>query len=390
MGLIRSNSPDSSQQVGPGRWVFHYSHQGEPWDHRNQWDNFVKHVVGPASWRILPDDIEVRFAGSSVNYDSSTESQTGDLPFEVWNVGPDTPEDSSDDFRLLVVGGDPEGDGWGLRSVDHYVSGGRNDPQTDAFSIFQPVNTAAGDAGYREWESLVQSGADPEESRGQVILKDLLLVNVDEGRTDQGVFNQAQPEPGTVFRITTDPVPPPTPTAPASGAEIAGRSATFHWRAFRGDPVQFSIYRDAQAGDWSFATESGSGLTIDLPGKGVYHWSIRDIAGQSSELQTLAVETVIADVESPMDIQDGAMLEPPFPNPASESSTISFTLERPETVRLVLIDMLGREVAALLGGPRASGRHSAFLDLSGLSAGVYVVKLDAISGSQSRPLQVVR
>jgi hypothetical protein len=91
-----------------------------------------------------------------------------------------------------------------LDGVDHTVSSGDDDPETDWIYWFNPVNTAPGTAGYDEW---VSSGFDDNAHTGQEVMARMVLVNWNGGSVGDPNFpsnvNQQVPEPGTVFRILT-------------------------------------------------------------------------------------------------------------------------------------------------------------------------------------------
>ena len=89
---------------------------------------------------------------------------------------------------------------------------------------------------------------------------------------------------------------------------------------------------------------------------------------------------------------DGAAvtLAAPAPNPVRQSARIAYALAEKGTVRLSLIDMLGREVAVLAEGPRSAGEHESRLDASALASGVYVVRLATAAGAAVRTVTVVR
>ena len=66
-----------------------------------------------------------------------------------------------------------------------------------------------------------------------------------------------------------------------------------------------------------------------------------------------------------------------YPNPVRSQTTIQYTLDESASVRLTLIDALGRAVKSLDAGRRAPGLHALDLDASDLPAGVYLYRLEA-------------
>jgi hypothetical protein len=68
-------------------------------------------------------------------------------------------------------------------------------------------------------------------------------------------------------------------------------------------------------------------------------------------------------------------LHAPQPNPFASRTTLAFDLPETTHVRLVVYDVLGREVARLVDGTQEAGVHSAAFDARGLAAGTYVYRL---------------
>ena len=68
-------------------------------------------------------------------------------------------------------------------------------------------------------------------------------------------------------------------------------------------------------------------------------------------------------------------LDAPYPNPSSGAAAVAYALPEAAVVRLAVYDVTGREVAVLVDGERAAGRHRAAL--GALAPGVYLVRLAA-------------
>ncbi|KAA3657868.1 MAG: T9SS C-terminal target domain-containing protein, partial [Calditrichaeota bacterium] len=66
-----------------------------------------------------------------------------------------------------------------------------------------------------------------------------------------------------------------------------------------------------------------------------------------------------------------------YPNPFNPSTQIEFALPKNEHVRLVVFNVLGREVATLINGPMDAGFHKVTFDASHLSSGVYLYRFEA-------------
>jgi trimeric autotransporter adhesin len=84
-------------------------------------------------------------------------------------------------------------------------------------------------------------------------------------------------------------------------------------------------------------------------------------------------------------------LSAPYPNPASASATITLTLDRPDDVRVLLYDVLGRRVSVVYDGPLVPGApHDFIVSVSELPSGLYIVRAEGASGGSARRLTVAR
>ena len=79
-----------------------------------------------------------------------------------------------------------------------------------------------------------------------------------------------------------------------------------------------------------------------------------------------------------------------FPNPATARLSVRYTLPEAGRVRLVLVDVLGREVAVVADGAQPPGPAAASLDASRLPAGLYVLRLTAGTAAAALRVTVAR
>jgi hypothetical protein len=63
------------------------------------------------------------------------------------------------------------------------------------------------------------------------------------------------------------------------------------------------------------------------------------------------------------------------PNPATSVAHLHYSISQPDHVRLSLYDLLGKEVAVIVDGSVEAGDHTVTLNVAGLSAGVYLCRL---------------
>ncbi|UCF63986.1 MAG: T9SS type A sorting domain-containing protein [bacterium] len=172
---------------------------------------FLERVARNDNWhRILPYSFEMRFTSHGGIGSWAYENQGSYLvPFELWNIGIDTPDDPSDDYRMIPWILNDTGPGAPLDSVyninpnDHAVSGGTNDPYMDWVYWQNPENTAPGIGGYIQYLSQALHGTynfnSPE------VMAHTVLVNLNAGDVNDPTFpanlNAEIPEVGTIFRI---------------------------------------------------------------------------------------------------------------------------------------------------------------------------------------------
>lgn len=78
------------------------------------------------------------------------------------------------------------------------------------------------------------------------------------------------------------------------------------------------------------------------------------------------------------------------PNPSAGRAVVRFDVPEASDVSVVVVDLLGREVARLVGGRREAGTHEAPFDGRGLPPGVYVVRMQAGPFAAAQRMTLVR
>lgn len=84
-----------------------------------------------------------------------------------------------------------------------------------------------------------------------------------------------------------------------------------------------------------------------------------------------------------------------YPNPFNPTTSIAYQLPHESRVRLVIYDLLGKEVSTLVNGHRSAGYHQETWDASGAASGLYVYRMTARSEEgkewvQTRAMMVLR
>ncbi len=223
--------PGSGQQVGEGVWFIHTGDNGS----RGPYDAFIGRSIRNGFGPVVPFDWEIRFTEQCynawrTNYDAGTPYATpadgcygydrfgifGDdratlVPYELWNIGIDTADDPSDDFRVVPAVIDWDGDGYDLQWFDHSTSSADNDPETDWTYWYNPLDTSPGTAGYDAWQADLLSGAGADHHANEIMAR-FVWVNWNGGSVSAAadkadylanVVDQDMPEAGTVLRMVT-------------------------------------------------------------------------------------------------------------------------------------------------------------------------------------------
>ncbi len=83
-------------------------------------------------------------------------------------------------------------------------------------------------------------------------------------------------------------------------------------------------------------------------------------------------------------------LEQNYPNPFNPSTTIKYSIAKDGFVKLVIYNMLGEEVTALVNGVQKAGRYEINFDASGLSSGIYIYKIESADFTSAKKLMLMK
>jgi hypothetical protein len=130
----------------------------------------------------------------------------------------------------------------------------------------------------------------------------------------------------------------------------------------------------------SFDSTSGFGGTSlsSLGGRDLYLW----------KLDGSTIESGVAEGER----GDAAGVEilRVAPNPVNRSGEFLVELREPARASIVMIDMLGREVATLFDGELSAGHHTLQVDATTLTAGLYYVMLTTPTVRRAHRIDIVK
>jgi hypothetical protein len=94
------------------------------------------------------------------------------------------------------------------------------------------------------------------------------------------------------------------------------------------------------------------------------------------------------ETDSGTDRQGSAIFQN-YPNPFNPATVVRYRLQNPSDVRLVVLDLLSREVAVLVNDRKAAGSYQVTFSAAGLSSGVYFYRLTTGEFAQTRKMVVL-
>jgi hypothetical protein len=139
------------------------------------------------------------------------------------------------------------------------------------------------------------------------------------------------------------------------------------------------------ANGYAFVRANGRTIAVDIETQTIA-WSTSvggPIAVAGDRLYVFSSSGEVLGFESiPVDAEDGApphrfALEQNFPNPFDRTTQITYSLPTAERVTLEVFNALGQRVATLVEGLQQPGVHAVEWTPSGLSSGVYHLRLRA-------------
>jgi hypothetical protein len=192
----------------------------------------------------------------------------------------------------------------------------------------------------------------------------------------------------------------PLPVAlTAFTARPQGEEVVLEWRtASETNNAGFSVqHQRPGTGLWEsagFVESRAPGGTTTEPQH--YQYLLRDTSPGTHRFRLRQVDldgaAHLSDpVQVTVELQEALRLDAPAPNPARETAQLSYAVRERRQTTLHLYNVLGERVSTVYAGTPAPGElHTARVDVSALSSGVYVLRLAAGGHSASRRLVVVR
>jgi len=211
------------------------------------------------------------------------------------------------------------------------------------------------------------------------LLNEYLRVGYDVRETNHMVFGQS----GTVFdslQFVT------------AGAGGAGNQSSQDALIMQDGGELLLTYGSNKAAGVGVTTGSYAALTIGFGIEGIYNnypgWDNREDIIEAAMTYLRDAQTFVS--ESSSSIPRTMVLDQNYPNPFNPWTTISFGLPRPERVRLVIYDLLGRVVDVPIDGRMNAGHQEITWDGSDKPSGVYFYRIVTSDGSLTRRMTLLK
>lgn len=204
------------------------------------------------------------------------------------------------------------------------------------------------------------------------------------------------------FTLRIGPPPAPSPLLPADGSSAVPTSITLMWSGVQGPKWNVEVSASQSFGSLLAHEDSLADTTFTIP-EGIlanntqYFWRVRgsDFGGTSAWSQIWSFSTALTGVEDALSSRPTEFaLAQNYPNPFNPGTRIQYTVGGTEgrgaSVKLVVFDLLGNEVAVLVNDRQPAGRYVVSFDASGLPSGIYLYRLTAGGIVHSRKMLLVR
>jgi hypothetical protein len=125
---------------------------------------------------------------------------------------------------------------------------------------------------------------------------------------------------------------------------------------------------------------------------GNYYWRVRarNVNGWGIYGSVRRFSVIIGAVRDDSGVPRRYALEQNYPNPFNPTTVIRYQVPVVSEVRLVVYDLLGREVSVLVNERKNAGSYEVKFDATGLVSGVYLYRLTAGSFVQTRKLLLLK
>jgi fibronectin type 3 domain-containing protein len=161
--------------------------------------------------------------------------------------------------------------------------------------------------------------------------------------------------------------------------------------------LRYKVYRGNDSTNVTCVDSTGSTIFTDVrittSTKYFYRVSTVDafgLEGLKSFATPVVSSSVFTSVTNPLDVPTELRLEQNYPNPFNPSTRIAFSIPKTASVRLSVLDLLGREVAVLFNGQRTPGTYEVQWDATAHPSGIYICRIQAGELVQMRKMALIK
>ncbi len=259
---------------------------------------------------------------------------------------------------------------------------GTNDPDNPVLTV--PVTFTVGTGGGTVTMTAVRTSGPTVSSTGGTVSYDLTFTNTSGADFTGEYWVFATLPNGNQF----GPVFGPAPLSLADGATIS-------------ESLTGNVPRRAPAGEYTVTAYVGAAFPDEVDDSSSFTFSkssslaSQEFRSSDTDALTWTTEnltrgTTAAATLSPAEAEAQVTLVGAYPSPFRDRTLVRYTLAEDTAVRVVVYDLLGRQVAVLTDEVEAAGTHEVVFDAIHLPSGVYVLRLEAGSHAQTQRVTLLK
>lgn len=142
-------------------------------------------------------------------------------------------------------------------------------------------------------------------------------------------------------------------------------------------------------GNILYSTTDNITSIIDIDGDG-YLELIQETPFPSYIIKIVSTPAQSVSIENNNQIVKGYDLKQNYPNPFNPTTTIEYTLNKNSDVKIIIYDMLGKEVNTLVNQKQISGTYKLNLNAGNLSSGTYFYSLIVDGAAESKKMILIK
>jgi M6 family metalloprotease-like protein len=187
-----------------------------------------------------------------------------------------------------------------------------------------------------------------------------------------------------------------SPVYPLDGSTVGSDSVHFSWKP--SEPAVTRYWFEAAADSlFRFSVVDSSLVDTSTTIHGLTNgqscwWKVAagNAAGWGAFYPAQSFKVVISGVGDVQQLPKEFRLAQNYPNPFNPTTTVTYDVPHTSRISIAVFDLLGRLVAQLVDGTIEPGRHQLIFSAATLASGVYVVRMQADSFSDSKKIVLLR